>query len=94
MPFHRRLPKKGFRHTQFKTVYSVVNLQALNSFENDARITPRLLREKGLIRSLRSPVKILGDGELTVKVNVVAHAFSRKARRAIEQQGGTCETIG
>ncbi len=94
MPIYRRLPKKGFNRTRFKTVYSVVNLAALNAFDEGSRITPTALREKGLIRSLRSPVKILGDGELAVKVSVVAHAFSETARRAIERQGGTCETIG
>ncbi len=94
MPLYRRLPKKGFNRKRFKTVYSVVNLGALNAFQEGSRITPKVLREKGLIRSVRSPVKILGDGALAVKVDVVAHAFSDKARKAIEQQGGTCQTIG
>jgi len=94
MPFYRRLPKKGFSRTRFKTLYSVVNLKSLNAFEEGSRVTPKALKERGLVRSLRCPVKILGDGELTVKVNVVAHAFSEKAREAIELQGGTCETIG
>lgn len=94
MPLYRRLPKKGFNRTRFKTVYSVVNLRSLNAFGEGTRITPKVLRERGLIRSVRSPVKILGDGELAVKVNVVAHGFSEKAREAIERQGGTCETIG
>lgn len=94
MPFYRRLPKKGFNRSQFKTVYSVVNLKSLNAFDEGARVTPRALKDRGLVKSLRSPVKILGDGELTVKLDVVAHAFSEKARQAIERQGGTCETIG
>jgi large subunit ribosomal protein L15 len=94
MPFYRRLPKKGFNHTRFKTVYSRVNLRSLNRFEEGSRITPKVLREKGLIRNIRLPVKILGDGELNVRVNVAAHAFSQKAREEIERQGGTCETIG
>ncbi len=94
MPFYRRLPKKGFNRTRFKTGYSVINLRDLNTFEEGSRITPKVLREKGLIKSLRSPVKVLGDGGLTVRLDVVAHAFSEKAREAIEQQGGTCQTIG
>jgi len=94
MPFHRRLPKKGFSSTRFKTVYSVVNVVALNLFEDGATITPRVMRERGLVKNARLPVKILGDGELSVKVNVSAHAFSRKARQAIEQRGGTCNIIG
>ncbi len=93
MPFYRRLPKKGFNRTRFKTLYSVVNLRALNAFDEGTKVTPRVLLEKGLIRNLRSPVKILGDGELAVKVDVVAHAFSEKARQAIEGLGGTCEII-
>jgi large subunit ribosomal protein L15 len=94
MPFYRRLPKKGFNRSEFTTVYSVVNLGALNVFEEGSKITPKTLKEKGLVKSLRLPVKILGHGELTVKVDVVAHAFSETARLAIERRGGTCETIG
>jgi len=93
MPFYRRLPKKGFNHSRFKTVYSIVNVKALNAFEEGSTITPKVLKENGLIGSLRVPVKVLGDGELGAKLNVVAHAFSERARKAIEQQGGTCETI-
>ncbi|NQT82585.1 50S ribosomal protein L15 [bacterium] len=94
MPLYRRLPKKGFNHTRFKTVYCVVNLKALNAFDGGSRITPSVLKKKRLIASVRLPVKVLGDGELTVKLDVVAHAFSQKAREAIERQGGTCEIIG
>ncbi len=94
MPFYRRLPKKGFNNTRFKTLYSVVNLNSLNIFENGTRVTPKVLKAKGLVTNPRMPVKILGNGELAVKLDVVAHAFSEKARHAIEQQGGTCYVIG
>jgi large subunit ribosomal protein L15 len=94
MPFYRRLPKKGFNRTRFHTVYSVVNLGALNSFEEGSKVTPEVLMQKGLVRNLRFPVKVLGDGELKVKIVVVADAFSEKAREAIERLGGTCEIIG
>jgi large subunit ribosomal protein L15 len=94
MPFYRRLPKKGFNRTRFHTVYSLVNLGALNTFEEGSKVTPEVLMQKGLVRNLRFPVKVLGDGELRVKLNVVAHAFSEKARDVIERLGGTCEIMG
>jgi large subunit ribosomal protein L15 len=94
MPLYRRLPKKGFNRARFKVVYSVVNLKALSAFADGARITPSVLKERGLIKNVRQPVKVLGDGELRVKLEVVANAFSQTAREAIEQQGGTCEIIG
>jgi large subunit ribosomal protein L15 len=93
MPFYRRLPKKGFNRARFRTAYSVVNLKALNAFPEGTRITPQLLKERGLVGSLRAPVKILADGELTVRINVAAHAFSQKAKEAIQELGGICETI-
>jgi len=93
MPFYRRLPKKGFNRARFRTVYSIVNLKSLNGFPEGTRITPQLLKERRLVGSLRTPVKILGDGELTVRINVVAHAFSQKAKEAIQRLGGTCEMI-
>ena len=94
MPLYRRLPKKGFNRTRFKTVYSVVNLKDLGVFGDGTKVTPKVLMERGLINTLRLPVKVLGDGDVAVKLDVAAHAFSRTARRAIEQHGGTCETIG
>lgn len=93
MPFYRRLPKKGFNRARFRTAYAVVNLKSLNVFPEGTRITPQLLKERGLLGSLRTPVKILGDGELTVRVDVAAHAFSQKAKEAIQGLGGACETI-
>jgi large subunit ribosomal protein L15 len=93
MPFYRRLPKKGFNRARFRTVYSIVNLKSLNGFPEGTRITPQLLKERRLVGSLRTPVKILGDGELTVRIDVVAHAFSQKAKEAIQRLGGTCEMI-
>ena len=94
MPLYRRLPKRGFNRARFKVVYSVVNLKSLSAFADGDRITPSVLKERGLIKNVRQPVKVLGDGELRVKLEVVAHAFSQTARQAIEQQGGTCEIIG
>ena len=59
MPFYRRLPKKGFNRTQFKTSFSIVNVKSLNVFEEGAKITPKVLKERGLVRNVRLPVKIL-----------------------------------
>lgn len=91
MPLHRRLPKRGFTNI-FRTEYAIVNVGALNTFAAGARVTPETLRERGLVRR-RWPVKILGEGELKVKLAVAAEAFSASARQKIEQAGGTVEVL-
>lgn len=89
MPTFRRMPKRGFSNAQFTTIYSVVNVGALNAkFENGTHVTPQALREAGLIRTLRHPVKILGDGVLEKKLTVDAKKFSRSAAEKIEAAGG------
>ena len=89
MPTFRRLPKRGFSNAQFTTRYSVVNIEALERrFEAGAHVTPQSLLEAGLIRNLRRPVKILGDGTLTKKLIVDAAKFSGKAKESIEAAGG------
>ena len=88
MPIQRRLPKFGF-HNHSKKVYQVVNLAALEKFEGSAEITPELLQENGLIKRLDVPVKILGNGEISKKLTVKAHAFSKTAREKIEKAGGS-----
>ena len=91
-PIYRRLPKRGF--TNFtKVEYDVVNVRDLNKFENETVVTPTLLVEKGLIPSSYSNVKILGDGELTVKLTVKANKFSKSAEEAIKNAGGTVEVL-
>ena len=91
-PIYRRLPKRGF--TNFTRVeYDVVNVRDLNKFENETVVTPTLLVEKGLIPSSYSNVKILGDGELTVKLTVKANKFSKSAEEAIKNAGGTVEVL-
>ncbi len=91
MPLHRRTPKRGFR-SRDRTEYRIVNLRDLDDVE-EAEITPELLRARGLIGSGRSPVKVLGDGEVERALTVRAHAFSDSARRKIEEAGGTVEVI-
>jgi len=93
MPLIRRIPKRGFNNARHTTAYLPVNVEALNIFADGERIDAVKLREKGLANS-RSGIKILGDGELTRKLVVSAHAFSASARAKIEARGGTCEVIG
>lgn len=91
MPLHRRIPKRGFNNP-FGTEYQVVNLRDLDTLEEE-EITPEVLAERGLIGTLRDPVKILGAGEITSARTVRAHAFSESARSGIEDAGGTVEIL-
>lgn len=91
MPMQRRLPKRGFTNI-FRQEYAIVNVDALNRFADGDRVTPVELRASGLLRR-RQPVKILGEGEVKVKLTVVAHAFSGSAREKIEKAGGSVEIV-
>jgi large subunit ribosomal protein L15 len=93
MPLIRRIPKRGFNNARHATRYIPVNLDALNQFEDGARVDEAALRGAGLANGPSSGVKILGDGELTRKLTVTAHAFSASARSKIEAKGGSCEVI-
>jgi len=90
MPLQRRLPKRGFTNP-FKVEYQIVNVKELNSFESHAVVTSTLLQTTGKIKSLKKPVKILGDGELTVALTVQADKFSQVARQKIIAAGGSAE---
>jgi large subunit ribosomal protein L15 len=92
MPLTRRVPKRGFNN-KFKKVYSVVNLSAFNNFEDGSVIDKTALLEKGLIKEVKNDagLKVLGNGEITVKVTVKAAKFSATAKEAIEKVGGTAE---
>ena len=94
MPLIRRIPKRGFNNTRHGTVYIPVNLDALNQFEEGARVDEAALRAAGLANGRSDGVKILGRGELTRKLTVAAHAFSTSARVRIEALGGVCELVG
>jgi large subunit ribosomal protein L15 len=91
MPLHRRIPKRGF-HSRNRVEYQVVNVGHLQGLAGD--VDPVALREAGLIRSLRKPVKVLGEGELSAALNISAHAFSGSAREKIEAAGGSATVIG
>ena len=82
--------KRGF-HNPFKIDYSLIKIEALNDFDAGERITPELLLERGYLRNLNSPVKIVGDGEITKAVTVVASRFTQSARQKIEAAKGTAE---
>jgi large subunit ribosomal protein L15 len=92
MPLHRRMPKRGF-HNPFSVDYSVLNLEELNVFPAGETVTPELLRAHGFVRRSRDRVKILGDGELTTKLAIHAHAFSASAKEKITKAGGTFEVV-
>jgi len=92
-PLHMRLPKRGFVNPNRKE-YTPVNVGTLDRlFEEGTEVTPELLAQKGLC-SKNDLVKILGDGEITKKLTVKAHAFSKSAKEKIEKAGGSCEVIG
>jgi large subunit ribosomal protein L15 len=93
MPLIRRIPKRGFNNAQFAVRYIPVNLEALNKFDDGATVNEAVLRELGLANGREKRVKILGDGELTRKLTVQAHAFSAAARAKIEKLGGACQLI-
>jgi len=92
MPLVRRVPKRGFTNI-FRQAYSIVNVAQLNGFEPGVTVTPEVLSENGLIRKLRQPVKILGQGELSKSIIIKAHKFSASAKAKIEAAGGQVEVI-
>lgn len=92
MPLQRRVPKRGFNNV-FRTEYNVVNLSALNQFEDGATVDIQALMDKGLVKGLKDGVKVLGNGELTRKLTVSANAFSKSAKEKIEAAGGKAEVI-
>ena len=84
---------RGFNN-KWRIPFQPVNVGALDRFEDGASVTPEALREAGLLKHLREPVKLLGQGELTRKLTVSAHAFSAAAKSKIEAAGGTATLIG
>ena len=91
MPLPRRLPKRGF-HNNFMKVYTVINVEDLNRFENGTIVTAELLKETGVISKIeKNGLKVLGRGELTQSLTVKAAKVSESAREAIAKAGGTVE---
>lgn len=91
-PLFRRLPKRGFTNINRKE-YAVVNLDALNRFEEGTEVTPELLIETGVVKSEKAGIKILAKGNVEKKLTVKAHKFSSAAKEAIEAVGGKYEVI-
>jgi large subunit ribosomal protein L15 len=91
-PLFRRLPKRGFTNVSRKE-YAVVNLDALNRFEDGTEVTPELLIETGVVSNEKAGIKILAKGNVEKKLTVKANKFSSAAKEAIEAAGGTTEVI-
>ncbi|MNM93705.1 50S ribosomal protein L15 [compost metagenome] len=91
-PLYRRLPKRGFTNPTRKE-YAIVNIEELNNFAADTEVTPELLFEQGIVKDAKSGIKILGNGEVTVKLTVKANKFSQSAVEKIEAAGGKTEVI-
>lgn len=92
MPLYRQMPKRGFSNINRKE-YAIVNLTTLNRFDDGAEVTPAVLLENGVIKNVKSGVKILGNGKLTKKLTVKANKFSASAVKAIEAAGGKTEVM-
>ena len=92
MPLYRRIPKRGFKNPNSKEIVAI-NLTALDRFEDGATVDVAALVEAGVIKNPRDGVKILGNGEITKKLNVKVDAFSASAKEKIEAVGGTAEVI-
>ena len=93
LPLFRRLGKRGFNNTRFRTVYTCVNVGDLNRFDDNTVVTPELLIETGLVKKELDGIKVLGNGELTKKLVVKANKFSGSAKEKIENNGGKAEVI-
>ena len=92
-PTHRRLPhRRGFTPL-FKKEYAIVNLGALERLDAGSVVTPELLLEVGLISAVKDGVKVLGNGDLSKKLTVHAHHFSKSAQDRIVELGGAVEVI-
>ena len=92
-PWYRQLPKyRGFKNP-FRTEFLEVSLKQLEEFDADSTVTPEALREKGFVRHLRQPIKVLGSGTLSKKLTVQLHAATASAKEAIEKAGGKVEVI-
>lgn len=92
MPLYRQIPKRGFTNINRKE-YAIVNLTALNKFDDGTEVTPQVLVENGIVKNFKSGVKVLGSGKLEKKLTVKANKFSASAVSAIEAAGGKTEVM-
>ena len=93
LPLYRKLPKRGFNNAKFAKVYAIVNVEALNVFEDGAVIDLDALLAKKIVRKANDGLKVLGNGELTKNVTVKATVFSAPAKEKIEAAGGKIEEV-
>jgi large subunit ribosomal protein L15 len=93
MPLYRRLPKRGFNNKRFATVYAEINISDLNVFENNTVVDLNLLRQSGIIKKAFDGIAVLGNGDLSKKLTVVASKFSKSACEKIEAAGGKAEVV-
>jgi large subunit ribosomal protein L15 len=91
MPLHRRLPKRGFKNI-FHKEYAIINVGVLEKLEGDS-FTPESLVASGAIKKLHAGLKVLGNGELTRKITVRAHVYSKSALDKIQKLGGSAEVL-
>ena len=87
MPLYRRVPKRGFTNI-FKKVVAILNLRDLKAFQREDKVTPETLANKGLIKKPTENIKILGEGEIKLPLEIHAHAFSQSAQTKIQKAGG------
>jgi large subunit ribosomal protein L15 len=92
MPLFRRIPKRGFKNRNTKEIVSI-NVSVLDRFADGTVVDAELLKNTGIVKNQRDGIKILGNGELTKKLQVKANAFSASAKAKIEAAGGSCEEI-
>lgn len=92
MPLYRRLPKRGFKNRNTKEIVAL-NLSVLEVFDNGTTVDVDALIAKGIVKNPRDGIKILGNGELTKKLDVKVNAFSASAKEKIEALGGTAEVV-
>ena len=93
-PLYRRIPARGFSNAKFKKVYSVVNVSSLNNFEPNTVVDAVKLLESGILSKIeKDGIKILGNGELSVALKVVANKFTAQAKEKITAQGGSIEEV-
>ena len=93
MKLYMRLPKRGFTNT-FRTEYNIINLEALSSFADGAKVDLKALSQAGLVRDANLPIKLLGRGELTKKLEILVDRASASAQAAVEKAGGSLKLTG
>lgn len=92
MPLYRRIPKRGFKNINTKIIVAI-NVSTLDRFEDGATVDAKALKDAGIVKNARDGIKILGNGEITKKLNVKVNAFSASAKEKIEKAGGTAEVV-